>query len=107
MSTFSRRMTARRTSPARAKGRTGHPVCTDLRGNGRPGPPADGQDHDSPAQRPDVIDTSEQDEDDAWSAQAILAPGIATVGEGDTREQAVEECNNGLELLIDELRASA
>jgi predicted RNase H-like HicB family nuclease len=54
-----------------------------------------------------VIDTSEQDEDDAWSAQAILAPGIATVGEGDTREQAVEECNKWLELLIDELRASA
>jgi hypothetical protein len=55
----------------------------------------------------DVIVTSEQDENGAWSALAVLAPGIAAVGGGDTRDQAVEECNDGLELLIDELRASA
>jgi predicted RNase H-like HicB family nuclease len=55
----------------------------------------------------DVIVTSEQDEDGAWCAQAVLAPGIAAFGDGTTREDAVEDCNNGLELLIDELRAAA
>jgi hypothetical protein len=55
----------------------------------------------------DVIVTSERDENGAWSALAVLAPGVAAVGGGDTRDQAVDECNDGLELLIDELRASA
>lgn len=54
---------------------------------------------------PDAIVTSEQDEDGAWCAQAILAPGIGTFGEGDTKEAAVEDCNVGLALLLDELRA--
>lgn len=56
---------------------------------------------------PDAIVTSEQDEDGAWCAKAILAPGIAAFGDGGTREEAVEDCNAGLAVLLDELRASA
>lgn len=56
---------------------------------------------------PNVIVTAEQDEDGVWSALAVLAPGIAAFGGGDTRDQAADECNHGLELLIDELRATA
>jgi hypothetical protein len=55
----------------------------------------------------DVIVTLAQGERGAWSALAVLAPGIAAAGAGDTREAAAEECNNRLELLAGELRALA
>jgi hypothetical protein len=55
----------------------------------------------------DVIVTSEQDQDGAWCAQAILAPGIAAHGAGETQQAAIDDCNEALDVLIDELRAGA
>jgi predicted RNase H-like HicB family nuclease len=52
-----------------------------------------------------VVVTAERDEDGLWCAQAILAPGIAAHGNGETRQAAVDDCNDALDLLIDELRA--
>ena len=55
----------------------------------------------------DIAVTAEQDEDGAWCAQAVLAPGVAAFGSGATQQDAIDECNDGLELLLDELRTSA
>jgi hypothetical protein len=55
----------------------------------------------------DVIVTSVQDQDGAWRAQAILAPGIAAHGDGETQQAAIDKCNEALDRLIDELRAKA
>lgn len=56
---------------------------------------------------PDVIITPELGEDGRWHAQAVLAPGIAAFGYGSTREEATSDCEDGLNLLMEELRASA
>ena len=55
----------------------------------------------------DVAVTSEQDEDGVWCAQAILAPGIAVYGDGETQQDAIDDCNGALDLLLDELRGVA
>jgi len=55
----------------------------------------------------DVIVTSEQDEDGTWCARAVLAPGVAAHGDGETQQAAVDDCNAALDLLTDELRADA
>jgi predicted RNase H-like HicB family nuclease len=53
----------------------------------------------------DVVVDFKPDEDGAWYAQAILAPGIAAFGYGETQQAAIDDCNEALDLLIDELRA--
>lgn len=55
----------------------------------------------------DAAVTAEQDEGGAWSAQAVLAPGVVAFGSGVSRQAAIDECNDRLGLLVDELRASA
>lgn len=55
----------------------------------------------------DVAVTVEQDEDGAWCAQAVLTPGMAAFGSGASRQAAIDECNDELDLLVDELRTSA
>jgi predicted RNase H-like HicB family nuclease len=55
---------------------------------------------------PDAVVTTEQDENGVWHSQAPLAPGIAAVGQGSTREDAAEDCNVALEWLLEKLRAS-
>jgi hypothetical protein len=39
--------------------------------------------------------------------QAILAPAIAAHGAGETQQAAIDDCNEALDVLIDELRAGA
>ncbi len=47
--------------------------------------------------------TVEQDEDGAWCASAMLRPGVGAVGEGETREAAIDDLRSGLTLLIAEV----
>jgi hypothetical protein len=49
----------------------------------------------------DVAVTVEQDEDGAWCAQAVLAPGAAAFGSGASRQAAIDACNDELDLLVD------
>jgi hypothetical protein len=55
----------------------------------------------------DVIVTSEQDQDGAWCAQAILAPALPPTGPGRRSRLPSTTANEALDLLIDELRAGA
>ena len=45
----------------------------------------------------------EQDEDGVWCASAQLRPGVAAFGNGATREAALTDLREGLELLIEEV----
>jgi predicted RNase H-like HicB family nuclease len=45
----------------------------------------------------------EQDEDGAWCASAQLRPGVAAFGDGPTREAAIADLRQALELLLDEV----
>jgi predicted RNase H-like HicB family nuclease len=45
----------------------------------------------------------EQDEDGIWCASAQLRPGVAAFGDGQTRDEALDDLRAGLELLIEEV----
>jgi predicted RNase H-like HicB family nuclease len=45
----------------------------------------------------------DQHEDGVWCAPASLRPGVVTFGDGPTRETAVADLRDALELLIEEL----
>jgi predicted RNase H-like HicB family nuclease len=44
-----------------------------------------------------------QDEDGVWCGSATLRPGVAAFGYGSTREAAIADLREGLELLIEEV----
>lgn len=45
----------------------------------------------------------EQDEDGIWCASAQLGPGVGAVGDGETREAALDDLREALEVLIAEV----
>jgi predicted RNase H-like HicB family nuclease len=45
----------------------------------------------------------EQDEDGVWCGSATLRPGVAAFGYGPTREAAIADLREGLELLLEEV----
>ncbi|WP_101832954.1 type II toxin-antitoxin system HicB family antitoxin [Frankia canadensis] len=45
----------------------------------------------------------EQDEDGVWCASAQLRPGVGAVGDGPTREAALEDLRAALEVLLAEV----
>jgi predicted RNase H-like HicB family nuclease len=45
----------------------------------------------------------EQDEDGVWCGTAQLRPGVAAFGYGPTKEAALVDLREGLELLIEEV----
>ena len=45
----------------------------------------------------------EQDEDGVWCASAQLRPGVGAVGDGPTREAAIADLRQALEVLLDEV----
>jgi ADP-ribose pyrophosphatase YjhB (NUDIX family)/predicted RNase H-like HicB family nuclease len=47
--------------------------------------------------------TVEQDEDGAWCASALFRLGVGAFGDGPTREAAIADLREGLELLLDEV----
>jgi predicted RNase H-like HicB family nuclease len=47
----------------------------------------------------------EQDEDGVWCAAAQLRPGVGAVGDGETREAALDDLREALQALIAEVGA--
>ena len=47
--------------------------------------------------------TIEQDEDGVWCASAQLRPGVGAVGDGKTREAALDDLRDALQALIAEV----
>jgi len=47
--------------------------------------------------------TLEQDEDGVWCASAQLRPGVGAVGDGETREAALDDLRDALQALIAEV----
>ena len=47
--------------------------------------------------------TLEQDEDGVWCAAAQLGPGVGAVGDGETREAALDDLREALQALIAEV----
>jgi predicted RNase H-like HicB family nuclease len=47
--------------------------------------------------------TLEQDEDGVWCASAQLRPGVGAVGDGATREAALDDLREALQALIAEV----
>jgi predicted RNase H-like HicB family nuclease len=47
--------------------------------------------------------TIEQDEDGVWCASAQLRPGVGAVGDGGTREAALDDLRDALQALIAEV----
>jgi len=47
--------------------------------------------------------TIEQDEDGVWCASAQLRPGVGAVGDGETREAALDDLRDALQALIAEV----
>ena len=47
--------------------------------------------------------TLEQDEDGVWRASAQLRPGVGAVGDGETREAALDDLREALQALIAEV----
>jgi predicted RNase H-like HicB family nuclease len=47
--------------------------------------------------------TIEQDEDGVWCASAQLRPGVGAVGDGATREAALDDLRDALQALIAEV----
>jgi predicted RNase H-like HicB family nuclease len=45
----------------------------------------------------------EQDEDGVWCAAAQLRPGVGAVGDGETREAALDDLREALQALIAEV----
>ncbi|MFC9691774.1 type II toxin-antitoxin system HicB family antitoxin [Kribbella sp. NPDC056951] len=45
----------------------------------------------------------EQDENGAWAAQAALTPNAFANGQGDTREEAIEDLKSAIALLAEEV----
>jgi predicted RNase H-like HicB family nuclease len=45
----------------------------------------------------------EQDEDGVWCASAQLRPGVGAVGDGATREAAIADLRQALEVLLAEV----
>ena len=45
----------------------------------------------------------EQDEDGIWCAAAQLGPGVGAVGDGPTREAAIADLREALEVLLAEV----
>lgn len=45
----------------------------------------------------------EQDEDGVWCAQIVLRAGVAAFGDGRTCDEAVEDVNDALSLLLEEV----
>jgi predicted RNase H-like HicB family nuclease len=43
----------------------------------------------------------EQDEDGVWCARIVLRPGVAAFGDGSTRDEALEDVNAALRLLLE------
>jgi predicted RNase H-like HicB family nuclease len=50
-----------------------------------------------------VLYTVEQDEDGVWCASAQIRPGVGAVGDGPTREAAVADLRDALEVLLAEV----
>ena len=50
-----------------------------------------------------VLYTLEQDEDGVWCASAQLRPGVGAVGDGETREAALDDLRDALQALIAEV----
>jgi predicted RNase H-like HicB family nuclease len=47
--------------------------------------------------------TVEQDEDDVWCAAAQIRPGVGAAGDGQTRDAAVADLRDALEVLLTEV----
>jgi predicted RNase H-like HicB family nuclease len=45
----------------------------------------------------------ERDEDGVWCASAQLRPGVGAVGDGQTREEAIADLREALQLLLVEV----
>jgi predicted RNase H-like HicB family nuclease len=48
-------------------------------------------------------DSVEQDEDGVWCASVRLRPGVGAVGDGSTREAAIEDLCAALDALLEEV----
>lgn len=47
--------------------------------------------------------TIDQDEDGVWCASAQLRPGVGAVGDGPTKDAAIDDLRDALAVLIDEV----
>lgn len=51
-----------------------------------------------------AIMMSAQDEEGRWHARVVLGPGVAASGTGDTQQEAIEDCQEEISILVRELK---